>query len=840
MRAVSPERSLVRALYFSHVERLCALILGVCFSAYSWAQEPISALSPIPLSSVTQETNAQERPLALFNLIRFKGRAQQWDGAQVELKYTLDEEEYTVIQRRSASSVAQGELSLPPLDYAEVGQFKSLDTLVNHKWVVWIPSSTRRLDAGQRAYLKQTLNVITAASSPEDEVLLFGQQSYPRLISSVTRDQLDVDALEILQAPPKQNTRRRSRSSRQTRRDRGTARRGAPHSTRRGSPMWSPTAQGLSELLTALNIHLTKTLSSVDQDSYQCGVACAEVIPSLSIIILRDRDAPRFAESPPHQLSIQLSALNQARHILYEPDFFFLDYRGRADTSAPPQPQWIRALTQRASAQHQPDIIDLNALKSQLAARKVERQGIYYVIPPTPVHPYFWSKPRDDISLRITKKQKSFIRNGVITLPHDESDSARAQRREISRAYRGALNVSQAPSTEGLSTLTRFFIIVLWVILGAVGCVLAFLLIRRDRHLSSNPELTRVGTSRPADVAPVDESPVPDPPITPAQADSPTETYTSVKLSRSSDVSPMVDPEQPSTIPAPAATNRDSRKVPLFTEHTQKSARDDAHLAERGAPDQGLDHHSLSDHGLDDHKLIESGAKGYQRGQLSAERASASLPDFVALHEISSIDDFSAPLMLDFDHPDPPYVPTTGTSPHAMISEGRQAVSASEALSSSRHYVPEEDAFGVAPPTLPLTEAHDYPKLNLLAGFYAEAGPMHRLLFLIFHSPCLVGRSPDTQCPLPPSGPRSDRKISREHFELLRLEEGRWELRCLSAQGLMINEILLNLGETALLRDQDLIVLGLSRLRFRCSESWREDQASTHITKITNSHDLIE
>ena len=109
-----------------------------------------------------------------------------------------------------------------------------------------------------------------------------------------------------------------------------------------------------------------------------------------------------------------------------------------------------------------------------------------------------------------------------------------------------------------------------------------------------------------------------------------------------------------------------------------------------------------------------------------------------------------------------------------------------------------------------------------LAGLYAASGPMEHLYFLIFESPCIVGRDPELHCALPPSGEKSDIKISRRHLSLTRLDDHKWELQCLSSQNLEVDQYVLRAGDCVKIQDGVEIKLGLSVLVFRASAEWRE------------------
>lgn len=116
-----------------------------------------------------------------------------------------------------------------------------------------------------------------------------------------------------------------------------------------------------------------------------------------------------------------------------------------------------------------------------------------------------------------------------------------------------------------------------------------------------------------------------------------------------------------------------------------------------------------------------------------------------------------------------------------------------------------------------------------IAGLYAYTGPMKYYFFLIHQDFVVVGRDPKNKCALPPDGRRSDSKISRQHFELYQVDEGRWEVRCISKQGLIVNNQEIKLSDTALVRDQSIIQVGDSILCFRCSTTWKTMTVKQHL-----------
>ena len=107
-------------------------------------------------------------------------------------------------------------------------------------------------------------------------------------------------------------------------------------------------------------------------------------------------------------------------------------------------------------------------------------------------------------------------------------------------------------------------------------------------------------------------------------------------------------------------------------------------------------------------------------------------------------------------------------------------------------------------------------KMKPLAALYATRGPMRYKIFYVYSRTSNVGRSTSCACALPPQGEQADMMISREHFELSQ-QGGGWQVRCLSQNGLYVNQTLLKRGESERLVEGDKIRLGKSTLAFRPS-----------------------
>ena len=763
----------------------------------AWSQsklgEELRAIAPISFSTVVE---GESHPLGLFNLLRMRGAPGVWEGAQVEIKYTIDESHQALIKSRRA---AQEGLNpsvyshLPPSDYEEVGHLKSLPSLVKTVWAVWVPSSLQNLTDAQRTQITTTLNLIAKRGLPESQLYLYAGHSFPKLALSQSRlADLELNKLDFMRAPTRPRSGRSAKSGPQL---------GASIRAR-----WSPGLSGLSELFTALNIQLGIEQKNQEWEmDYQCGRPCSEVTPHVRLVVLRDADADPLPMTVPQNLEAHFEALKHPQHKLFRAQVFFLEYASSGQdtpvtSDSQETPTWLSALVHHpvmGDPHETPRRGGLRAFKAELDALKSYVHQQYYVIPAVSLNPYFWNQSSSEVSLRVTIKNQSFVRQGVILRPPDESLKAYSQRQQISRKYRKLLtrSQSQVSSQSELSLTTKVMIVALWVIIFVVAVIFTTLILRKNRHLSSDPKITQL--SHNLNTSDALKSALSRDEAVVHLADASTVAPV-LKKGRPSHASPMIDPDQPSTVPAPAATESNAISLPPLLH--------DAPEPKEGAIVEEIDANSPSD--TDTHLSVAFGVESPLEPLTQLE------PEMIPPPLHASPRDHLIPFSTSAYHSDA-HVPATDTASHLDTP------------------LPPVDDASPYQRQLPMSS----PKDSIwapLAGLYAEAGPMHRLFFLVTSSPCRVGRDPETDCPLPPSGERSDRKISREHFELLLLEEGRWEIRCVSSQGLIVGETRLAAGDTALIRDQDLIVMGATHLRFRCSEHWRDHIVSDHLRRIAH------
>ena len=723
------------------------------------SNEPVSSVESHSVKtsrSIYFTTDIQERtPLALFNLLSFEGEGQKWRDAEVELKYSLSESDERFAKRLEQISrdgeTKQAELFFPSMDYHSIGRLNTKEELSKPRWIIWLPSTSPVPTVNEQQKLHQIFDHLREYAAPDSQVYLFRGQEMPTLSESYKRAaDIKIDAL-------------------------------APSQRSAAQPLTlQPNMRGLGELLSA--IHLNKDnldlSEQVTRARYRCGRSCEDLIPTVRILILHDQPLNLREESSSLHQHI-FDSLSSNGHFLSSPYVFFLDLdQGRASIEA----EVLRLPTLIAQGQQSQNAIKgggMNAFKNELKRLRTQDQSTFYVIPPLVIPQYYWSEESTEVSVRIQLGEESFVRRSKLEFPYDGQRQKNTERRAVYQEYRDQIERLRAEvmKPQQLSFMTRIIIGALWV--AVCLAVLSVTVIRLRRHRSqtsepairstpqdqietealfASPATPSVSKDRSAEHSTSQRQSIDDALIPEwSKRRDPGEharnkrrqLERSLRIDQPSIVNPMVNPDDPSTVPAPAAEAKVSDQ-----------------------PSQAA--------------VMESS---------DAPRPQRSLHQESPIERIEMI---SAVLSLDSAPPPP--------------NQGKDEVSV------RNETTPQSSRDSLA--------TRDEP----IAGLYAERGPMRKLFFLIFESSVIVGRNPQNSCPLPPAGDRADRQISREHFELSLTQGERWELRCLSSQGLILNETPISSGESALIKDRDLILIGETHLRFRSSTTWRVFQVKEHLS----------
>ena len=736
-----------------------------CQVAYGQSDDPISSAEqvksegpshPIPSDVAYFTTDIDEdSPLVLFNLLSFTSSSEEWSGVEVEAKFPVDRLDQLFIKRvmNTSNLETKGQINgfLPPIDYQVVGKLMAKTELVKPFWVIWVPNASSKLSPGQTNALKQLINTLRNEADPEGQVAIFQGDLLPALRQRASR----VADLKLDLAPAMG--------------DKGI----------NNAPL-NFNAEGLGELLAAVKLQQ----GQIDMNDrppevrYSCGRSCRELIPSTRIIILHDQQQLNLPQSVPESYSSLFQSLHYPKHLLYRAEFFFV-MPDSVTTQKSLSPSWLTS----SSPSEQSHLLMRGNLESFSDYIKVARHRAhttYYSIQPLVVPQYYWVRESIDISTRISLGEQSFVQRAQLHFSFDDRQSKRDRRQAIYDEYRTQLDELRGKimAPQPLSFMTRLVIGILWA--GLCLAVLSIMIVRLRRHRSS--------TSEPAleidiETQAIDATEMPqrssrsneDPFLSSSKNQTESSSLSSesllpdwtqhrdpaeyarqkrrereqsIKIHKPSQASPMVNPEDPSTVPAPAAEAKISSQ-PVEAEET----------------------------------LSSTEPKPQELGQ--------DIP-------VERLDIISDVLSLDSAPP----------------------LNAEESSPSTQK--------GSTPPTA-----------QPIAGLYAERGPMRRYFFLISDFTATIGRSPYNNCALPPDGDRSDRQISREHFELSRIHEERWEIRCKSPQGLILNQTLINQGESAMIQDKDLIIIGDTYLRFRSSTAWRTFQVREQLKMINSGVDNL-
>jgi hypothetical protein len=727
-----------------------------------------------PPLSFSTEFQDDQSTLALFNLLHFTGTEREWEGAKVEIKLPVKDKDILLSKRLSQLTLSSGNGGhsqlpgvLPALDYEHVGTLASTSELTKPIWVIWIPSVSSRLSKTEKEALEEILKTVRDQSGPEGLLYLYEGRLSPRLIYSASRiADINLKEIELLKSVDKKRTRPRRNTL----------------STLKIS------AVGLGEVLKATQLHYNSLSEQhFHNTNYSCGRACREMIPTLRMIILNEGELA-LPTTPPESQKVVLESTKYPQHLLYKPHLYIVELPTKSKSVANQIPKWLTGFSQLSAPDHSM-IGDLEQLSDEIDRLEHHAKSTYYSVPPIAITQYFWGQEQIKVSSRITHNEKSLVQGATLAIPFDTQQGLNGQRLRAYQTYQKRLEDARQRfvQPQKLSFVTRVFIGILWVGLCFAALSVIVIRLRKNRSLTSQPivrqalNVPTVDRSRGSPSTPpqerepssVDRTPPPDHQASSHELDpgdyarnKRQERERSLKVNKPSQASPMIDPDDPSTVPAPAA--------------------------EAKVSDQPGE------------RLIKGNSNEPKNLNNNLEAP------------IEQLDMIADVLSLDSIPPNQ--------------REGSQDDNQGDQIRGGQENI---DDISVGSPK----EVEDFSEvitLNTLpiAGLYAERGPMRRFFFLIYQSPAMVGRNPTNHCALPPDGSRSDRQVSRDHFELSLIEDQRWEVRCTSAQGMKLNSNELTRGESALIRDRDIVIIGETYLRFRCSTAWRTHQVKEHLKLI--------
>ena len=158
--------------FFQLLSVVLALLLTA--SCLTWAQaQTLNRINSKIEHSITSTgsvyftTDVQDQtPLALFNLLRFKGESPAWEQAEVEIKYKLNEPDLLLAKRfefiSRENSGQQTDLLFPSTDYHSIGRLSSREELAKPRWIIWLPSSSPQPSPKEQSALRQLLKSLQA------------------------------------------------------------------------------------------------------------------------------------------------------------------------------------------------------------------------------------------------------------------------------------------------------------------------------------------------------------------------------------------------------------------------------------------------------------------------------------------------------------------------------------------------------------------------------------------------------------------------------------------------------------------------------------------------------
>ncbi len=688
---------------------------------------------------------------AFFNLLSFSGEEGYWKNAQVEIKFPIREKDLLLAkslkQFTTSSSAQTSEASsiqsmLPKLDYHAVGQLEAINDLDPPIWVLWLPLSSEQLNKPELKAVEQVLSVLRDYAEPESIVYIYQGQLIPKSTNISFRvADFNLTKIKKLRVNDDSDHKEYSQFS----------------------------LEGFGELLKAVQFQYNSPNDQVlSKSSYKCGRACREMMPTLRVIALNHGELDLKTQIP-KRFKALFESIHYPEHFLYKPVLTIVNTAEQSIEKNNLSVPWLKNFSLPS---FEKDILDLNfSFVQRIKQIRSHASSMYYLTAPISIPTYFWGQESIEISTRVSQGEESVVQSALLKFAALNNDHLSQKRVEKSTVYQDLLEKARKqfiqPSTRPL--ITKVLLGLIWLAV-VMAIFVIFIRLRKTRtrvtldhniNIQTEPLINHVNVDQ-FDKRDSDQQPaeyVDSISQAPRAQDLSPDEYArqkrqererSLPRKKPSQLSPMVNPEDPSTMPAPAAEAKISDQPQNLMNPNQETS----------------------------FEPLESIDPNAEIPQLGSHAQFSSLADHAQFSSISSME---------------------------------ASLIASEMDSS---------------------EAVTLKSTPILAGLYAEAGPMKRFFFLIRRKVSMVGRDPSNHCDLPPDGTRADRQISRRHFELTLVETDRWEVRCVSSQGITVNQTMLSLGESGTIKDNDLIYLGESTLRFRCSTAWKAHQVKAHLKII--------
>ena len=544
--------------------RFSLLIAAICItplcSSFELLAQPSPGTSAQGLSfkkSLTIPAGTLSPPPKIFNLLQFTGVPDQWEGVPIELKRELTPSDRQIAQAYNARLREEPSIpaiNFPPIGWSYEGKLYSAKALVPEVWIIWMVDISGELQESKSAYYQKIFQNLKDTLEPDDRLFLVQGGDATILlergvkVNSWSPKDWKKHLHPMKSPPPLDAVTSNSRGGKNKRNHSKAKRRRSNASPPQAAPLIATTSalRSLWYILynelrapqpvpTEVPLETLKGRPPSDSklEKGLCGQPCELLIPHVKLLILSDEIKVDSSLKDQVQDRIQYNG-----HPLY--GLHILQVTANIKKDVPKEIKVLRLNKER------PFIINDRDLKAELSSLKRERRGLYYLLPMTEIHTYYWDRGALDWEARSSGNEENFVGEIQLTGVPKETQkhlpTFQDYQEEYTRKLEREIKIFKALPKRSIN----FMITIgsLWAFLGL--CLLFFIFkVWRKRDETEDEETQPISPKSP-------------------------------RVSIPAPVNPSIDPHDPTTRPAPAARshhqeNLDGLPPPLYIPSTDNS-----------------------------------------------------------------------------------------------------------------------------------------------------------------------------------------------------------------------------------------------------------------------------
>jgi hypothetical protein len=541
---------------------ICITPLRSSFELLAQPSPNISAQSLGFKQSLTIPADTFSSPPKIFNLLQFTGTPDHWQEVPIELKRELAPSDRPVAQAFNArlrEEPSIPSINFPPVGWSYQGKLYSAKALISEVWIIWMVDISGELQESQSTYYQKIFQNLKDTLEPDDRLFLVQGGDAPIILERGVKvgswspqdwkkhlhPMPSPQSTDQVTSTSRGGKRRQSLSKVKGKRSKGSKNSRSPQP----APLIATTSAliGLWYILydelrsphrNAKDV-TSKTLRGRDlsdetqEAALRCGQPCELLIPHVKLLILSDEIKVDSSLKGQVQDRIQYNG-----HPLY--GLHILQVTADIKRDVPKEIKVLRLNRER------PFIITDRDLKAEISSLKRERRGLYYLLPMTEIHSYYWDRGSLNWEARSSGIEENFVGEvqlkGVPKETQKHLPTFQDYQEEYTRKLEREIEVFKALPRRSIN----FMITIgsLWAFLGL--CLLFFILkVWRKKDMSEDEETQPISPKSP-------------------------------RVSIPAPVNPSIDPHDPTTRPAPAARshhqeNLDGLPPPLYIPSTDNS-----------------------------------------------------------------------------------------------------------------------------------------------------------------------------------------------------------------------------------------------------------------------------